>query len=127
MMLGGLKIFRLSANATIQETENLGDNQASKGKELPGRWGRSYMGKLEAIYHGLKVYTEYFLSQDLYYDTPNLLKAEDKKELNAGLSWLWDHFLFSFEVKNIQDNQYEDFRGSPLPGRHYFGSVTYKY
>jgi iron complex outermembrane receptor protein len=125
--LEGFTILRLSANATIQETENRDDEAAFEGKELPGKWGRSYGVKLEARYRGIKAHTEYFLGRDLYYDTPNLLKAKDKKELNAGISLLWNYLLFSFEVKNIQDNEYEDFRGYPLPGRYFFGSVTYKH
>jgi hypothetical protein len=30
---------------------------------------------------------------------------------------------FTLEAKNITDNQIEDFRGFPLPGRSFFGTV----
>jgi iron complex outermembrane receptor protein len=76
---------------------------------------------------GAKIYSEYVLNKELYYDTANLLEAEDKKELNVGLSWLLGHFLLTLEANNLQDNQYEDFNGYPLPGRSFFGAITYKY
>jgi len=123
----GFGFLRLIGNATLQDTENLNENKAFNGKELPGRWKRAYRVRAEARYRGFKCYTEYLLSKDLYYDTANLLPAEDKKELNAGISWLAGRFLFSFDGKNLQNNQYEDFNGYPLPGRSFFGSVTYRY
>ncbi len=123
----GLKYFRLAAKATLQETENLDDDKAFNGKDLPGRWEEVYLGRLEAFHKGFKVFSEYIVSKGMYYTPANDHEAEDKKELNAGISWLRDHFLYSFEAKNILDKDYEDFRGWPMPGRSYFGSVTYKY
>ena len=63
----------------------------------------------------------------MYYDTANLLKAEDKKEINACVSWLFRSFLFRLEAKNITDNHYEDFNGYPLPGRAGFFTVKHSF
>ncbi len=127
LKVDGLKFFRLAAKATLQETENLDDEEDFNGKDLPGRWEEVYLGKLEAYYEGFKIYGEYLLSKGMYYDTFNSHEAEDKKEFNAGISWLRGRFLYSFEAKNILDEEYEDFRGWSSPGRSYFGSITYKY
>ena len=120
-----LDYFRFAGNATWQDPENRSENEAFNGKQLSGRFEKSYLGRIEARHRGFKVYCEYVMEKGMYYDTANLLKAEDKKETNAGVSWLFRSFLFSFEAKNLGDNQYEDFNGYPLPGRSYFFTVNY--
>jgi len=122
-----LKYFRFVGNATWQDPENRSEIEAFNGKKLPGRFEKSYLGRIEALHRGFRLYAEYVLEKDMYYDTANLLNAEDKKEVNAGISWLFRSFLFSFEAKNLTDNQYEDFRGYPLPGRSYFFSIKYDF
>lgn len=120
-----LKYFRVVGNATWQDTENRSEIKAFNGKSLPGRFEKSYLGRLEARYGGFKVYSEYVIEKGLFYDTANLLKAEDKKEINAGVSWLFRSILFNFEAKNLGDDQYEDFNGYPLPGRSYYFTIQY--
>jgi iron complex outermembrane receptor protein len=120
-----LKYFRLVGNATWQDTENRGKIKAFNGKKLPGRFEKSYLGRIEARYEGFKVYCEKIIEEEMYYDTANLLKAENKKEINAGVSWLFHSILFSFEARNLEDNQYEDFNGYPLPGRSYYFAIRY--
>ncbi len=122
-----LKYFRFVGNITWQDTENRSQITAFNGKKLPGRFEKSYLGRIEARLKGFKVFSEYITEKDMFYDTANLLKAEDKKEVNAGISWLFHSFLFSFEAKNLGDNQYEDFNGYPLPGRSYFFTIKYTY
>lgn len=120
-----LKYFRLSGNATWQDPENRSQIKAFNGKKLPGRFEEAYFGRVEAQYEAFKMYIEKIIEKGMYYDTANLLKAKDKKEVNAGISWLFHPLLFSFEAKNLGDNQYEDFNGYPLPGRSYFFSLRY--
>ena len=109
------KYFRLVGNATWQDTKNRSAIRAFNGKNLPGRYEDTYLVRVEALYKGLKIYNEYVREEDLFYDTANLLKAKNKNELNAGVSWLFRSFRFSFEAKNISDHQHEDFNGFPLP------------
>lgn len=120
-----LKYFRLVGNTTWQDTDNRSEIKAFTGKKLPGRFEKSYLGRIEARYEGFKVYYEKIIEEGLYYDTANLLKAENKKEINTGVSWLFRSILFSFEVRNLEDNQYEDFNGYPLPGRSYYFAIRY--
>jgi len=127
MSLDFLKYFRLTANATWQNPENQSKIKDADGKKLAGRFGESYLGRLEANYEGFKIYAEYLSEKNVYYDTPNLLKAKDKEEINAGISWLFRSALLSFEAKNIADEHYEDFNGYPMPGRSYFVSVKYSF
>jgi iron complex outermembrane receptor protein len=121
------RYFRLILNGTYQDTKNLDERKAFYGNQLPGRWKQQYLARLEAAYWQVKLWVEYRLKGDMYYDTANLLKAENQKLLDAGFSWLWDPFVLSFTASNIQDNSYEDFNGYPMPGRSLFISLNYNY
>ncbi|MCP4105712.1 MAG: TonB-dependent receptor [Desulfobacteraceae bacterium] len=121
------KHFRIIANATWQDTENRSQQKDADGKKLPGRFEESYMVKIEANLKGFKISSEYIAEKDMYYDTPNLLKALDREEINIAVSWLFEPVLLNFEAKNIGDNQYEDYNGYPMPGRSYFFSVKYSF
>lgn len=126
MTLNFFEYFSFSGNMTLQDTRNKSSIAAFDGKKLPGRYGQSYMGRLEAGRWNAKVYLEYLVDKNLYYDTTNLLKAPDKEELNFGTSYLFrDHWRFNADVKNIQDNYFEDFYRYPMPGRSVSASVTY--
>ena len=125
LQLGLLDHFTLTANATFQDTDNNSDDPAHNGRELPGRFKKSFLGKLEYRFKGLKLFTEYVLNQDMYYDMPNTNKAADKKEINAGVSFLYHDLLLTLEGRNLNDDLYEEFYMYPLPGRSW--SVTAKY
>jgi iron complex outermembrane receptor protein len=119
--------FRVILNATWQDPENQSSIKAFNGKNLPGRSETSYLARLEAFYKGFKIYGEYVKEEDMYYDTANLLKAEDKEEINAGLSWLYRSLLISLEARNLGDDLYEDFNGYPMPGRSFYAAVKYEW
>jgi len=123
-----LNYFTLSGNMTLQDTENGSDIEAFDGKELPGRYGASYLARLEARRWGFKATAEYLADKEMYYDTANLLEAEDKEEINLGLSYLFkDRLRIGVEARNIQNNYSEDFYRYPLPGRSYFVSLKYMF
>ena len=96
-------------------------------KKLPGRFETSYLGKIEVLYRTFKLYCEEKIEKGIYYDTANLLKAEDKREINAGISLLYHSFVFNFEAKNLGNACYEDFNGYPLPGRSYYCELKYTF
>ncbi|MFW5855096.1 MAG: TonB-dependent receptor [Thermodesulfobacteriota bacterium] len=119
--------FTFTANATWQDPENRSDIAAFDGKNLPGRFETAWLAKLEGRYAGVKGYLEYREESDLFYDTANLLAAEDKEEINAGVSWLYRQVLLTLTAKNLGDDRYEDFKGYPLPGRSYFVTLKYEW
>jgi len=122
-----LQYFRLIGKGTWQDTENQSDIKAFDGKDLPGRYEKSYLGRVEARVGNCKLYLEKIAEKGRYFDTANLLEAEDKRETNLGLSWSYKDILLNFEARNIGDNQYEDFNGYPLPGRSYSASIKYSF
>jgi iron complex outermembrane receptor protein len=119
--------FRAVMNYTYQSAKNESDNEAFHGKQLPGLFKNSFIGRLEARYSGFSVFGEYVIETDKYYDTANSRPAADKKELNVGFSWTRGPWLLKLEGKNVTDEQYEDFNGYPLPGRSVYASVRYTF
>jgi len=121
------KYFRMIFNATWQDPENQSQVTAFDGKNLPGRFEKSYLARGEARYKGIKLYLEYVRDEDMYYDTANLRKADDKNEINAGISFVYSNWLFSVEGKNLNDDLYEDFNSYPLPGRSFYTTIKYEF
>ena len=121
-----LEYFRLIANATWQDPENQ-TKHYSKENKLPGRFEYSLGGRLEAKWKGCKIYYEHTTEKEMYYDTANLLKAEDKDVSSIGATWLINPVLINFEVRNLGDQYYEDFNGYPSPGISWFLSIKYNF
>ena len=122
-----LSHFNVLLNYTWQEPKNESRIKAFKGKMLPGRFEKALLGRLEVRHSSLKVYLEYIQEKEMYYDTANLLKADDKEEINAGISWLWRSVTVSLEGRNLGDEMYEDFNGYPQPGRSFSASISYAF
>ncbi|MFH1135575.1 MAG: TonB-dependent receptor [Pseudomonadota bacterium] len=122
-----LKIFRFEGNFTRQHTENKGNEKEYRGKRLPGRYESAYAGRLEALWMGVKAWVEKNRETGRYYDRANLLKARDKSEVNAGISFDFKPVLLTFEGKNLEDRRYEDFNGYPLPGTSYWIKIKYSF
>ena len=118
---------RLILNATWQDPENQSDIPAFDGKNLPGRFEASYLGRLEVTYRDITIFGEYIMEKDMYYDTANLRKADDKKEIHAGVSFRYRSVKLTLEGRNLGDDLYEDFNGYPLPGRSFAATVKYDF
>lgn len=122
-----LKYFRLIGNATWQDPVQENEIKAFDGKTLPGRFQESYLARVEAVYGWARLYAEVLTETGLFYDAANMLPAEDKTEINFGLSLLLRSFTVNLEAKNVTDEQYEDFNGYPMPGRSAYVTVQYKF
>lgn len=122
-----LDYFRAVVNYTYQNSKNESDIKAFDGKQLPGRFENSFLGRLETRYSGFTVFGEYVKETGIYYDTANLLPAADKSEFNAGISYTRGPWALKLEGKNLTDEMYEDFNGFPIPGRSFYASVKYTF
>jgi len=119
------KYFGLTGKYTWQKTNNDNDIRVFDNNQLPGLFENSWFFKSELTFANTTTYLEYIYENGMYYDTANLLAAENKSEINVGMSWLWKSFMVSMEIKNISNDQYEDFNGYPLPGRSYYFTLKY--
>lgn len=115
----------LTAQYTWQDTENKSEIKAFNGKQLPGKFRHSWLSKAQFNYSDMALAIIYIYEDGMYYDTANLLCAKSKSEVNASLSCVWEKIMLTFEVKNIGNDNYEDFNGYPQPGRSYFCSVKF--
>jgi len=124
---------RLSGNATWQDTENRGEIPAFKGMDLPGRWRRSYLARLESTYQWLHAYVEYQHESKMYYDAANLLPAASKNLVNLGLTMTMPlaaeavKLVFDFELKNLTGDEYQDFNGYPMPEQEIYFNIAYHF
>ncbi len=119
--------FRISASGTWQDPENQSDIAVFEGKQLPGRFKESYRIRAEAGWGEFKFYGELLAENQMYYDTVNLLPAEDKTIYNLGVSWVHGPWLVRLDGENLGDDPYEDFNGYPMPGRSVMAAVKYEF
>jgi iron complex outermembrane receptor protein len=125
---GFARYFHLSVNATWQDTSNKSDNPALDGKQLPGRYEKSLFVRLDADITRLNLYAEYLREDNMYYDSTNLLKADDKQSVTLGGKYLYRALQLRLEVKNIFNNRFNDYyRQAQASGTAYFGSVKLEF
>ncbi len=127
LSLSGFDCLRLLGRATWKDTENRGNDPLLKGNQLPGRYTTSYLGRIELSIGKNRFYAEKTLQKGMYYDSVNLLKADDQEEINLGFTGSYKDLTLTVEAKNIRDNQYQDFNGYPLPGRSYSANIKYSF
>lgn len=117
--------LRLHFKATWQDAENRNRFPAFRGKQLPGQARLSTALFLEYPFYRGRLRYEFAGRFDAYYDTANLLPAEDQAVHSLGFDWSIGRARVSVELNNIGDDVHEDFNGFPKPGRSYFISVIY--
>ena len=122
-----LNHLRFIGNATWQDPIQKNEIEAFDGKILPGRFKQAFLGRIEVFHGPTKVYGEYVVEKHMFYDTANLLEAEDKEEINLGASLKFCSFTLTLEAKNVGDDQYEDFNGYPMPGRTFYATLRYEF
>lgn len=89
------------------------------GKRIPGLYEYNSSSKLSYEFRDVRVYTEWLVQEDMFYDRSNLLRAADKEIFNLGLTYQYKQHEAVAEVKNLSDDRIEDYSGWPLPGRSY--------
>jgi iron complex outermembrane receptor protein len=116
--------LRLYGNYTFQDARDTSDT-FSQGNQLPGRPRHELHQGIEAFAGlGALSYEFDYISQN-FLDRANLRPVDNRLLHNVTLTLtpLGKHLKLTFEAKNLTDNQVGDFRGFPLPGRSFFGTV----
>jgi iron complex outermembrane receptor protein len=120
-----LKYFSASVSYTYQDAKDT-SNLATGGKYLPGR-PKNEVWLEAAVRNNLgQIYAEYNFMSGNFLDSQNLLEVSARHILNLGVSatpakWV----LLNFTIKNVTNDRTEDVIGFPLPGRSYWGAVTF--
>ena len=123
-----LQHVRLFGNYTYQHTEDT-SNTFSRGNKLPGRPQHELHQGLELfVPQGKFVYELDYIAQN-FLDRANVFLVDSRLLHNLSVTVLpfGKRLKLTFEAKNITDNRIADFRGFPLPGRSFFGTVEGKF
>jgi iron complex outermembrane receptor protein len=123
------RFLNFTANYTYQQALDRSGIPSLNNRPLPGR-PRNELHLGLAFLHprwGKLFYSFDYLDGN-YLDRYGYLEVPARSIHNAGITITPTRQLsFTFEVKNIGNEQIYDVMGYPLPGISYFGTVTYKY
>jgi len=117
--------LELHVQGTWQDAENRNRFPAFRGKQLPGQAASTLSVHLAYPLRRATVYYDFSGRYDRYYDTANLLPAEDQAVHDLGIDWPLGPLRAAVEISNITDAVYEDFNGFSKPGRAFHFSLTY--
>ncbi len=126
--VSALDHVRLYGNYTFQDTEDT-SGTFSQGNQLPGRPRHELHQGLEFTADlGKFVYEFDYVAQN-FLDRGNLTLVDRRliHNVRTVLTPIGKHLKLTLEVLNITDNQVGDFRGFPLPGRSYFGTIEARF
>jgi outer membrane receptor protein involved in Fe transport len=118
--------LRLYGNYTFQDTEDT-SNTFSRGNALPGRPRHELHQAVELFANLGKIVYEVEYIADNFLDRANdpFVAVDSRLLHNVSVTVLplGKALKLTFEAKNLTDNHIKDFRGFPLPGRSFFGTV----
>lgn len=117
--------LRLDLRGTVKESEQISDMVYADGNMLPGRFRYQYGAALIYSPSKWEWYYEVDYKEQMYYDTANLLPAEDRVRHDMSVSRRVGGFKLTFSADNLTDERYEDYRGHPRPGRSWHLSLSY--
>lgn len=122
--VSALAHFRFYGNYTFQNPKDASDT-FSRDNQLPGRPRHELHQGVEGFAGlGKFSYELDYISQN-FLDRANLRPVNHRllHNIRLMLTPLGKRLKLTFEAKNLTDNQVGDFRGFPLPGRSFFGTV----
>jgi iron complex outermembrane receptor protein len=116
--------LRLYGNYTLQDATDTSNN-LSRGNALPGRPRHEVHQAVELFTDLGKIVYEFDYTGRNFLDRANAFVVDHRLLHHVSLTVLpfGKALKFTFEAKNITDNQIADVRGFPLPGRSFFGTV----
>lgn len=118
--------FKFSQNLTLIDSEITSSQFSTDiGKQIPGIYEKTYQTKLSYTYRAFKMSYELLAQDQMFYDKTNLIQAANKNLHHLALHYKWKKLLLFFDIKNLTDEQVEDYNGWPLPGRTYLLSFKY--
>jgi iron complex outermembrane receptor protein len=119
-----LQHVRLYGNYTFQDAEDTSET-FSRGNALPGRPRHELHQAFELFTDLGKLVYEFDYIAKNFLDRANAFVVDSRALHNVRVIMLpfGTRLKLTFEVKNLTDKQVEDFRGFPLPGRSFFGTV----
>lgn len=116
------KYLDLTANYTFQNAQN-----QQTGRKLVGRPLHEVEAKVTGRIKNASLFVSGQWSDEMFLDPLNTRVVSSRFIFNSGLSYQMKDWSFGFEGKNLTNDQIVDVVGYPLPGRSFFGKVTYDF
>ena len=120
-----LPTLRLNANATLQNPRNRNPFKGFENKQLPGEARRAVFARINYKPGPTTYWYEWSANRERFYDSANLLRAENTSLHSLGLDMKYNRWLVSAQIQNVANTTVEDFNGFPKPGRQVAVAVTY--
>ena len=122
-----LPAWQIIANATLQNPRNENSFSGFNNKQLPGEARRTAFVRVNYQPGSTTWWYEWRASQERFYDSANLLPAEDTSLHSIGLDMKYRRWQINAQVQNLTDTTVEDFNGFPKPGRQVAVAATYTF
>lgn len=121
-----MEFFQHALLATSYTFQAAKDQATNPGNYLPGRPEHEVNTRVEGWIKRVRLFTTIQWLDDNFLDPLNTRVVQDRILLNSGVTVEPLNKLFiSFEAKNLTNDRVFDVVGFPLPGRSFFGRVTY--
>lgn len=117
--------FNSTLSLTVQSAQNLSRSSGFTGKQLPGEAQVAGHLRMEYLKPPWGLWYDSVVLRDRFFDTANLLSAEDQWIHSVGLSHRLKNTKAVFQVNNVSDERAQDFNGFYKPGRSFDFSLTF--
>lgn len=122
------KKLQVQANLTLQDSTNNSDIASFQGQQLPNQAARTAYARVSYdLLQSWRLWSEVNVIQDRFFDSGNLLPAENATTFNLGALWQRGNWRTDLTLNNITGQKVEDFNGFPRPGRAFSLSAAYRF
>ncbi len=119
--------WNMRITATAQDAENQSRIIAFSGNQLPGQAQLQGALRVNHMRPRSHWWFEGSALDGRFYDTANILPAENQLVINAGGTLTKQLWSFSLTLNNLTDEKIEDFNGFAKPGRNAHISASYQF
>lgn len=117
----------INLNYTYQDAINYSEVTLFNGKKLPSHFENKLFFRWEKNYNTFLFFYEYLYEDGNYYDSANLLPKKIKRNHNIGLTYKNKNLQINTEIRNLGNENFEDYHGYPTPGTSFFISLGYEF
>lgn len=112
---------------TLMDTEIDSELTAFDGNQLPGQFAGTYQLTVSYPSAPWRYVFESHLREDMYFDSANLLPADDQSWSNVSVQRKTASWETELRINNLFDERLQDFNGFPKPGREFLASVRVRF
>lgn len=112
---------------TFTNAQNKSNDTFVEDKHLPGIPRHNFSSEITGKFKKIKMFYRFQYSSKEYFDEINLIYENDRVLHDVGISFEFNKWRFDFEIKNLENKQYEDFVNYPLPGRSFWLKINYQF